>query len=221
MLKRIFDIILSLFFILIFLPFGLIISIILKFTGEKEIFYLQKRIGKEGKEIKIFKFTTMLKNSEQIGAKDITLENDSRVLPFGKFLRKTKLNEVPQLINILLGSMSFVGPRPLTPKVFNYYSEEIKSEIKSLKPGLTGIGSIYFRNEELFIGKGNDFVKSYKDKIVPYKGQLELWYKKHHSFLLDCFLIFLTALVVLFPSFKDPLKCFKDLPVYSDYANCD
>ena len=125
-MRRILDFTLSLIAILILSPFIVPIILILRFTGEGEVFYLQKRIGKGGVEFGLLKFATMLKNSPKIGAGEITLKNDPRVLPLGRFLRKTKLNELPQLINILTGDISIVGPRPMVPNTFSKYSEESK-----------------------------------------------------------------------------------------------
>ena len=110
-MTRIFDIFFSLVALLLFLPFGIIIALILRFSGEGEIFYRQERLGKNKKLFGVLKFATMQKNSSSIGTGDVTIQNDPRVLPFGSFLRKTKLNEVPQLWNILIGQMSIVGPR--------------------------------------------------------------------------------------------------------------
>ena len=149
-MQRFFDILFSLISLLFFSPLFFIIIIILKLTGEGEIFFLQKRSGKDEKEFKIIKFATMLKNSPYLGAKDITLKDDPRVLKFGKFLRKTKINELPQLINILIGDMSVVGPRPLTKEQFSNYDVNSKKLISSIEPGLTGIGSVVFRDEEKY-----------------------------------------------------------------------
>ena len=118
-MDRFFDILLSSlaisFFSIILLP----VIIILRLTGEGEIFYLQKRIGKNNKEFYLLKFATMLKNSSKMQNGTVTIKNDPRVLPFGKFLRKSKINELPQLFNILKGDMSIIGPRPQTPNYFN------------------------------------------------------------------------------------------------------
>ena len=117
---RILDIVFSLFLLFILLPVFFPVMLILKFTGENEIFYLQNRIGKNMSKFKLYKFTTMLKNSENMGSGAITVQGDSRVLPFGRFLRKSKINELPQLINIIKNNMSFVGPRPLLDKQFGF-----------------------------------------------------------------------------------------------------
>lgn len=212
--KRIIDIIASLIALLILLPVFIPIIIILKFSAEGEVFYFQERIGLKNKHFMIWKFATMLKNSMNMGTGSITLQNDFRVTKIGKFLRKTKINELPQIINILKGDISIVGPRPLVTKTFNAYNEEIKSKIYNVKPGLTGIGSIVFRDEESIISsiKDEDPHIFYKRVIAPYKGELEMWYQKKKSTVLDFTLIFLTGWVVLFPSSELHFKIFKDLP---------
>ena len=155
----------------------------------------------------------MLENSPNLPGGDITSGNDPRVLPLGKFLRKTKLNELPQLVNIILGDISLVGPRPLTPNNFSFYDKKTQEIIKKVKPGLTGIGSIVFRDEESIIQnspkKPIDF---YKEDISPYKGRLESWSIEKKSLANYFILIFLTANSVLFPSSKLVWKIFKDLP---------
>ena len=153
MLIRLFDIFFSLLALLFLLPLFAPIVLILRFTGEGEIFYRQERIGRHGTPFALLKFATMLRNSPTIGAGEITVKNDPRVLPFGRFLRKTKINELPQLFNILLGHISMVGPRPMVPNTFLKYSSEAQSELKKVKPGLTGIGSIIFRDEEIKLEK--------------------------------------------------------------------
>jgi len=200
-MKRLLDILVSGVAILLLLPFGLVIMLILRFTGEGEVFYVQQRVGRDGKLFGLYKFVTMVKNSENIGTGSITLQNDPRVLPIGKFLRKTKLNEVSQILNVFKGDMSLVGPRPLTPQTFGYYSEDIQREVVKVPPGLTGAGSIYFRDEESIIGNSQKKTEDcYRDEIAPPKGRLERWYIANHSFWLDLKLIFLTAVVVVFPN---------------------
>ena len=149
-----------------------------------------------------------------MGSGSITLKNDPRVTKFGFFLRKTKINELPQIINILKGDISIVGPRPLVAKTFMAYSNDIQSIIYKVKPGLTGIGSIIFRDEESIISNINDENPHdfYKRVIAPYKGKLEIWYQFNQSFLLDMQLIFITAWVIIFPNSKIYEKWFKDLP---------
>jgi lipopolysaccharide/colanic/teichoic acid biosynthesis glycosyltransferase len=214
-MQRFFDIILSGIAIAILSPILLVIILILKLTGEGEVFYLQQRVGRGGKLFGVFKFATMMKKSESIGTGFITTKNDPRVLPFGKFLRKTKLNELPQIINIFIGDMSIVGPRPQVANHFNYYSDEVKRELNTIRPGLTGIGSIVFRDEESILERNRNltYEECYSRLIAPYKGQLELWYIKHKSIWVYFVLIFLTAWVVVFSDGNSRLSIFKDLPV--------
>lgn len=212
--KRFLDIIVSSISLIILLPIFTIVIIVLLSSGEGEVFYFQDRIGLNNSKFKIWKFATMLKNSLNLGSGSITLEDDFRVTKPGKFLRKTKINELPQLINILKGDISLVGPRPLVEQSFKLYSEEIQSKIYRVKPGLTGIGSIVFRDEESLISKNKDedIYKFYKRVISPYKGDLEMWYQKNRSFLLDIQLILMTVWVVIFSKSKLYEKWFKGLP---------
>jgi lipopolysaccharide/colanic/teichoic acid biosynthesis glycosyltransferase len=199
-MTRVLDIFLSSLALVVFFPFGVLIALVLKCTGEGEIFYIQERIGKGGRRFGLLKFATMLKNSPAIGAGDITVKDDPRVLPFGKFLRKTKLNEVPQLINILVGDMSVVGPRPQTPKNFEYFPPEGKQVILSMRPGLTGIGSIVFRDEETIVAhSGKSVEECYRQIIGPCKAELEAWYRDRQNVLTYFLLILITAWVIIHP----------------------
>ena len=212
-MKRLLDIIISLIALIIFSPFGLIIMIILELTGEGEIFYIHPRIGKDGKCFGLIKFATMLKNSPNLGTGAITINNDPRVLPFGKFLRKTKLNEVPQFLNVLKGDMSIVGPRPLAQQTFEYYPLDIQKQIVKIKPGLTGIGSIVFHDEEAVLaGSFKSSIDCYKEDIAPCKGKLELWYIENRNVWLDLKLILLTAVVVIGPRSIFYKKLLRNLP---------
>jgi lipopolysaccharide/colanic/teichoic acid biosynthesis glycosyltransferase len=154
--KRILDIIVSLIALIILLPVFIPIIFILRLSGEGEVFYFQERFGIYNSKFQIWKFATMLKNSMNIGTGSITLQNDPRVTKIGSFLRKTKINELPQIINILKGVISLVGPRPLVTKTFTAYNEDVQSKIYNVKPGLTGIGSIIFRDEESIISAVTD-----------------------------------------------------------------
>jgi lipopolysaccharide/colanic/teichoic acid biosynthesis glycosyltransferase len=155
----------------------------------------------------------MLKDSPNMGTGLITLRNDSRLTPLGGFLRKTKLNELPQIFNVLKGDMSFVGPRPLVDKSFAPYSDYVKANIYNVRPGITGIGSVVFRDEESLISAypGDPFV-FYDTVISPYKGELEMWYLQKQSFKTDILILFLTAWHILFPESKLINILFKSLP---------
>ena len=143
----------------------------------------------------------MVKNSTQIGAGAITITDDPRVLPVGRFLRKTKMNELPQILNILRGDMSVVGPRPLMKKQFGFYDEVAQVKISTLRPGLTGVGSLVFRDEERFFDSSNDPDQIYRSKISPAKQILEVWYVENVSLSLYFKLIILTVVSVLFPRY--------------------
>lgn len=219
-MKRVLDILVAVIIIVIFLPVGLIVALVLRFTGEGETFYRQQRIGYRERPFGLIKFATMLKNSQHIGAGDITVANDPRVLPAGRVLRKTKLNEVPQLLNIVAGDMSFVGPRPLTPKNFDYYSADAKDIITRMRPGLTGIGSIVFRDEESIIGASpKDHEQCYREDIAPYKASLEEWYFEHRSIVTDLLVIFVTAWVVVFPASRVYRRIWPSLPTPPEYLD--
>ncbi len=199
-MTRFFDILFSLLAIIILLPFMIPIMIGLKLTGEHDIFYGQERIGKGGQPFKVLKFATMLRNSPNMAGGLYTEANDPRILPMGRFLRKTKINELPQLLNILTGQMSIIGYRPLVVKEYSQYSEEVKKELAKSRPGLSGIGSIVFRNEEELL----QTFKTHEEKdefyfrvILPYKGQLEAWYVEHKGITMYWKLIFMTVEAVL------------------------
>jgi lipopolysaccharide/colanic/teichoic acid biosynthesis glycosyltransferase len=209
-MQRLVDIFLSSLAILILLPLLMPVMLILRLTGEGEIFFRQERVGKNKLKFGLLKFATMLKNSEQLGAGTVTLKNDYRVLPFGRILRKTKINELPQLFNILLGDMSVIGPRPLHEKQFSFYTEEDQAIIASTTPGLSGVGSIIFRDEEKILLTCDDPDKTYQELISPEKARLEKWYVKNQSKTLYFKLISLTIIAVVIPNL-DMKKYFKDL----------
>ena len=211
--KRVIDIILSLIGLVILSPLLIPVCLGLLFTGEHYIFYFQKRIGYKNKPFEIWKFATMLKNSPNMAGGLHTLRKDPRLMPLGGFLRKTKINELPQIINILKGDMSIVGPRPLVDKTFDPYPDHVKASIYNVRPGLTGIGSIVFRDEEKLLSESkmppHEF---YKEHIAPFKGELEIWYQQNLSFYTDAMLIFLTAWVVIFPDSELIFRIFRNLP---------
>jgi lipopolysaccharide/colanic/teichoic acid biosynthesis glycosyltransferase len=214
-MPRIIDVLLSLLALLLLLPLFIPIVVILLLTGEHKVFYLQTRVGYKNKDFKIIKFATMLSNSANMGSGSLTLKNDPRVLPFGSFLRKTKINELPQILNIIIGDLSIVGPRPQMQVDFEKYSDDVQGKIYNVRPGLTGIGSIIFRDEESLISLAaenenpHDF---YKRVIAPYKGELEIWYHSHRSLFLDFQLIFMTAWSIVSPETRLYEKWFKNLP---------
>jgi lipopolysaccharide/colanic/teichoic acid biosynthesis glycosyltransferase len=217
MLQRFFDILFSGLALLILAPIFIVVIVILRFTGEGEIFYVQPRVGEDGRLFNLIKFATMLKNSPNMGTQTVTVKNDSRVLPFGKILRKTKINELPQLINILIGDMSIIGPRPQAKRCFFAFPKNVQKSIVQVKPGLSGIGSIVFRDEETMLDNpAIDRLLFYDDIIAPYKGELERWYIKNRDIFTYFSLIFITIWVVLKPESKIYKRVFANLPETSN-----
>ena len=209
---RFFDIALSGMALIALSPFLLPIILALKISGEGEVFFLQERIGQNKKVFKLFKFATMIKDSPNIGTGTVTLKSDPRVLPFGRFLRKTKINELPQLLNVFLGNMSIIGPRPQTPRCFEAFSKESQEIIVHVKPGLSGIGPIIFRGEEDILDEHLEALNFYDNVIGPYKGEVEAWYfDKQYLSIYFC-LIFLTVWIICFPKSDLIWRVFKSLP---------
>ena len=211
-MQRFFDVVFSGIAIIILSPLLLITMLILKCTGEHEVFYLQERMGKGNKPFGIIKFATMLKNSMNMGAGGVTVRDDPRILPVGKILRKTKINELPQLFNIFIGQMSIVGWRPLIVRSYNNYPEEVKAILSTVSPGLSGVGSIIFRDEEKYYQDLPNPQEFYDKVILPYKGQVEIWYVENKSIILYFKVIILTVISVINPKSNLYLKWFKGLP---------
>jgi len=214
--KRFLDVVLSFLALVVLAPFLLPVVVILRFTGEGEVFYIQERAGRGGNSFGLYKFATMLKNSPNIGAGEITVRGDPRVLPFGQFLRKTKLNELPQLWNIFIGDMSVVGPRPMVLNTYAHYPEEAREKLNTIRPGLTGIGSIVFRDEERYLADRDEPMEFYREHIIPYKSDLEIWFVENDTIWLYIKIIFVTAWVVVFPSSTIVDKAFVGIPRLPD-----
>lgn len=212
---RFFDVFLSFAALVFLFPVLATVSLILLFTGEHKIFYYQTRVGQNLSTFKLIKFATMLENSPNLGTGTITVQNDPRILPVGRFLRKTKINELPQLINVLRGDMSLIGPRPLTKQTFSAYTKEVAEIIGSVKPGLSGVGSIVFRDEENFLKNAEDPLKMYFTQIAPLKGKLESWFVERISITLYFYLILATILVVIRPSTNVLFRKFPELKNFS------
>lgn len=209
--------------LIILSPLLVPIVIGLRVSGEGEVFYRQTRVGYRRRRFGILKFATMLKDSPNIGTGDITLRDDPRVTPMGGFLRRTKLNELPQIINVLLGDMSLVGPRPLMPVSFGMYTDEVQSIVYERRPGITGIGSLVYRDEEALVSAATQAGivprEYYRSAIYPYKGELELWYARHNGFVTDLKILVGTALS-LFDSGTDwAARLFSDLPARPERLN--
>lgn len=195
MLKRIFDLVVSSLSLCFFAPVIIIISIIIKLTSDGPIFYRGIRIGLNGKPFRIFKFRTMIVDAESKGGPSTAL-NDARLTSIGKFIRKYKLDELPQFINVLNGEMSIVGPRPQVEKYTKLYREEEKI-ILSVKPGLTDYSSIEFIDLDSILGDDNVDDK-YLQEIEPKKNILRIKYVKEHSLLIDMGIIAQTIGRILF-----------------------
>lgn len=211
-MQRAFDILFASIALVALSPILLPIMLVLRLSGEGEIFYCQQRVGRGGVMFGVWKFATMLKNSPNLGTGTVTLKGDPRVLPVGKFLRKTKINELPQLFNILNGTMSIIGPRPQTRRCFDAFPAASQQAIMTVRPGLSGIGSIVFRDEEELMHANADPDRLYDDTIMPFKGKLEEWYAQHQSIGTYFKLILLTAWVVVFPRLNVVWRVFPDLP---------
>lgn len=199
---RIFDIIISLSALILLAPFFVVLAVLLKFTGEGKILYIQVRLGRNGRAFKIFKFATMLKDSPSMGSGSITSKNDPRILPIGKYLRKSKINELPQLFNILIGDMALIGPRPHVERDLLGVKEAELEIIQSVRPGLSGVSSIIFRDEELLLQKYDNPRYVYDTKIAPCKAGLECWYVKNKSARLNIVLLICTIHSVLVKNSK-------------------
>ena len=218
---RFFDIFFSGLALIVLSPLLIIITLVLKLSGEGEIFFLQDRVGKNRNLFKVFKFATMLKDSPHIATDTVTIKNDPRVLPTGKFLRKTKINELPQLLNVFIGHMSLVGPRPQAPRCFDAFPVESQDIIVQVKPGLSGIGPIVFRGEEDILEGHSGTLDFYDNIIGPYKGKVEAWYVGNQNLLVYFSLILLTVWVVLFSKSDLIWRLYKDLPSPPDILKKD
>ena len=212
MMKFFFDIVFSGIALVLLSPLFLPLMFILRFTGEGKIFFSQNRVGRGRKSFKLYKFATMLRDSPNLGTGTVTVKNDPRVLPVGAILRKTKINELPQLINILKGDMSVIGPRPQTQRCFNAFPVSNQNDIMKLRPGLSGIGSVIFRSEEDMMHANAEPDRLYDDVIMPYKGRLESWYVRNNSVWNYLLLIALTVLVILTRSTRLIFQCYTSLP---------
>ncbi len=214
--KRYFDILFSLMGLILISPILVILIFLLKFSGEGEVFYFQERMGFLNKPFSIYKFATMLKNSPNLGNKTVTVRNDPRITRVGKFLRITKINELPQILNVIKGDMSLVGPRPLLVTSFYKYTSDVQQVIYQNKPGITGIGSLVFRDEEKLVTAykklGKDPLDYFKEHIYPYKGALELWYYNNISLSTDLTILFLTFWSIIKSDSQLVYKVFRDIP---------
>ena len=194
--KRVFDLIFSTIGILILSPVFLIVAIIIKIDSKGPIYFRQDRVGKNHEVFKIHKFRTMEINSESPGK--LTIGEDKRITNFGRWLRKNKIDELPQLIDVLYGKMSIVGPRPELKEYVDTYPEEIKKKILSVKPGITDYASILMTDESLLLASYKSPQEAYTDKILPKKLGLSIKYVDNNNIFLDVKIIFLTLKKIIF-----------------------
>ena len=208
--KRMVDLFVAILASLVLSPLMLLVALILRFTNEREVLFRQPRIGQGNQPFLVWKFVTMRRGSEHQGT--ITSKNDPRVFPFGKLLRKTKINELPQLLNVIRGEMSIVGPRPQTEECFAYFPEEVRRRAFHCKPGLTGIGSVVFRDEEEIMARSQWGRAATYSRVMSFKGALELWHLENRSTMVDLKIILLTAITVVRPHTNLAYQWFQNLP---------
>lgn len=194
--KRIFDVVMSFLGLAILSPLFLIVGLMLKREGPGPVFYRGPRMGKGGKIFGILKFRTMYECPESYSGPRVTASGDSRITPLGKWLRDTKINELPQLWNVLIGEMSLVGPRPEDPEIASQWPEDARAEILSVAPGITSPASISYHDEEKHLSKDN-LMGDYLEKIAPDKLRLDRLYVRHHTFFTDLDAIFWTLIVLV------------------------
>lgn len=194
--KRIFDLVFVIPGLLVLAPLFLFLAIWIKTHSKGPVFFRQERVGKKGEIFRIFKFRTMIINAESFGAK-VTVGNDPRITRSGQILRKYKLDELPQLINVLMGQMSLVGPRPEVPEYVAYWPNDVRELVLSVPPGITDFASIEFRNENELLEKTEDPVSEYVNKIIPIKLNFYVRYVRERSVVLDLLLIIRTIKVII------------------------
>ncbi|MDC0075628.1 sugar transferase [Candidatus Thioglobus sp.] len=190
MIKRMFDVVFSILGIVLLFPILLLIAILIKLESNGPIFFRQSRVGLRGKIFQIHKLRTMYVNSENRGK--ITIGNDKRITSFGKFLRRYKIDEMPQLIDVLSGNMSIVGPRPEVKEYVDIYPANIREKVLSVRPGITDLASIEMINESLIIAKYSNPDDAYINKIMPKKLNLCVKYVDNRTIFLDIKIILLT-----------------------------
>lgn len=192
MLKRLFDMTTSFTALILLSPILFIIAIVIKRTSEGPVFFRQIRCARDGKTFRIYKFRTMITDAELQGLK-ITVGEDKRITKIGHILRSTKVDELPQLLNVLIGEMSIVGPRPEVPEFMQYYEDKMRAKILSVRPGITDLASIEFSKESELLADSADPKQTYIDEIMPVKGKFYCDYVDNMSLKLDLYIIFWTV----------------------------
>jgi lipopolysaccharide/colanic/teichoic acid biosynthesis glycosyltransferase len=195
-IKRAFDFVITLIALVVVSPVLLVLAIIIKLTSEGPVFYRGVRIGLHGAPFRIFKFRTMVINAEKLGG-SATAEDDPRITPIGRFIRRTKLDEFPQFMNVLVGDMSLVGARPEVKKYVDMYTQEERA-ILEIRPGITDWASIWNSNEAAVLEGSSDPEKTYEELIRPTKLALQLYYTRNHSLFVDIRILFHTAAKLVF-----------------------
>ena len=200
-IKRFCDLIFALAGLLVTSPIVLLVIILKKLAGEKEIFYIKGRVGKGGRLFPFIKLSSMTPAKKGEKTSSLTLSNDSRITPLGHFIRKTKIDEFPQFVNIIRGELSFVGHRALMPKIHKDYTKSVKRELSKIRPGVTGLATVVFRNEAQLLADSHytDELKFYKEVIGPAKGAIEMIYTQNQSFILDLTILLLTVWQIFRP----------------------
>jgi lipopolysaccharide/colanic/teichoic acid biosynthesis glycosyltransferase len=196
MIKRLFDIVCSTVGLLILSPLFIVLSLCIYKDSKGPLLFHQLRIGKNGKPFYIHKFRTMIQNAELLGER-ITVKNDPRITKCGKILRKYKLDELPQLFNVLKGEMSIVGPRPEVPEYVDLYPEDIKNKVLSVLPGITDLAAVEYRSENDMLLKEGDPRRDYIERILPKKLELYVDYIDKRSLLLDLSIILRTIIAII------------------------
>lgn len=195
MLKRIFDIVFSVLGLLILFPILIVIALLIVADSKGGVFYKQIRVGKNHKNFYLYKFRSMHTNADKKGLLTVGMK-DNRITRVGYFLRKYKLDELPQLLNVLIGNMSFVGPRPEVPKYVALYNEEQK-KVLNIKPGITDYASLKYFNENEILANAQDAEQTYINTVMPEKLKINLEYIKDKNFITDLKIIFKTLLRII------------------------
>ncbi len=194
-MKRLFDIGLSFLFLMFFLPFGILIAIVIVLESKGGVFYLQERVGLNCSKFNLYKFRTMRKDADQLGKLTVGMR-DPRITKSGYYLRKFKLDEFPQFLNVLIGEMSIVGPRPEVQEYVSLYSKK-QMEVLKVKPGITDYASLKYFNENEILGKSSNPNKTYVDEVMPAKLLLNLKYIENPTLKEDLKIIWLTFLKII------------------------